>query len=86
VESTTESISRTPPVILVNDGYFGFLSNQFGFNLAGVAGQVVVIEASTNFSDWLPLMTNSFGSSPCYFSDPASATVPWRFYRARLWP
>lgn len=74
-----------PPMILVNDGHFGFSSNQFGFDLSGSAGATVVIERSTNLVDWTALATNTLGTGPLYFSDPAAAIQSERFYRARTW-
>ena len=74
----------TRPTILVNDGGLGFHTNRFGFNLAGVAGQNVVVECSTNLVIWTGLATNTLGSGPLYFSDPAPGNFPQRFYRARL--
>jgi hypothetical protein len=74
------------PAILVNDGSFGVRTNRFGFNLSGTAGQVVIVEGSTNLLNWLPLQTNTLGSGPFYFSDPGTGAFPWRFYRARVGP
>jgi hypothetical protein len=74
------------PVIMVNDGSFGVRTNRFGFNVSGSAGQVVVVEGSTNLSTWLPLQTYTLGSGPLYFSDPATSAFSWRFYRARVGP
>jgi hypothetical protein len=74
------------PVIMVNDGTFGMRTNRFGFNVTGTAGQVVIVEGSTNLANWLPLQTNTLGSGPLYFSDPATGAFPWRFYRARVGP
>jgi len=73
----------TPPGIITNDGNFGFRTNIFGFNIAGSAGQGVVIEASTNLVTWTALSTNTLGSILIYYSDPNSATMSRRFYRAR---
>jgi hypothetical protein len=74
------------PAIGGSAGSMGFQSGHFGFNLSGVAGQTVVIEASTNLVNWSVLSTNTLGSDPLYFSDPDSAGISQRFYRARLWP
>jgi hypothetical protein len=52
----------------------------------GVAGQNVVIEASTNLVNWVPLATNRLGTDPLYFSDPASTNLSQRFYRAVFVP
>jgi hypothetical protein len=73
-----------PPPTIRADGAMGFQAGQFGFDLTGIAGQAVVIEASTNLLNWAAISTNTLGSSPLYFNDPASTTVPVRFYRARL--
>ncbi len=77
---------RVRPVIMVNDDSFGMRTNRFGFDVSGTAGQVVIVEGSSNLSNWLPLQTNTLGSGPVYFSDPATSTFPWRFYRARVAP
>ena len=84
VESTLSIVPRTPPQIILNDRWFGVVSNKFGFNLAGFSGQIVIVEASTNLLDWIPLQTNSIGGMPCYFSESDSMLFPRRFYRAKL--
>jgi hypothetical protein len=70
------------PVIVSSWPSFGFIGGQFGLNLAGPAGRVVMIDASTNMKTWLPLWTNTIGGGALYFSDPQSSTYPNRFYRA----
>jgi len=80
----TVSVPRTPPRIVVTNANFGIRSNRFGFDLSGAFGQAIVVDGSTNLADWLPLRTNSMGSSPIYFSDPGWTNYPQRFYRARL--
>ncbi len=77
-----------PPVprILLSGGYFGFRENGFGFSVSGPAGQAVAVDGSGNLSDWLPLATNTLGSGPFYFSDPAAKEQEHRFYRARIVP
>jgi hypothetical protein len=43
------------------------------------------IEASTNLSSWLPLSTNTVGTSgTILFTDLLATNYPWRFYRAVL--
>jgi hypothetical protein len=59
----------------------GFKGGQFGFNLSGPAGQVVVIEASTNLLNWQPIWINNFDGD-LNFTDPRSITQSRRFYRA----
>jgi len=84
---TLLSIPRPPALrILLSDGYFGFGRNGFGFNVSGPAAQAVAVDGSSNLSDWLPLATNTLGSGPVYFSDPAAKEQQRRFYRARVVP
>jgi len=71
------------PTIIVNDGNFGFLTNGFGFNLNGIVGQIVAVEASTNLLVWRALLTNTMTGSPFYFKDTNTASYPRRFYRLR---
>jgi Immunoglobulin domain/Immunoglobulin I-set domain len=73
-----------PLTILVNDGSMGVISNQFGFNISGNAGDVVVVEGSYDLVTWTPLSTNTLGSVPFHFSDPQSAMLTSRYYRVRL--
>jgi uncharacterized repeat protein (TIGR03803 family) len=74
-----------PPQIQVTDGSFGMQSNVFGFNVAGVSNQAVVVEACTDLTAavWCPLQTNTLGCDPAYFNDQTWTNFPSRFYRAR---
>ncbi len=71
------------PSIIASGAGFGFNNGQFGFLLAGPAGEDVVVEASTDLVTWLPLWTNTF-SGPLFFSDPATGVSSNRFYRLLL--
>jgi uncharacterized repeat protein (TIGR03803 family) len=51
--------------------------------LTNLLGRAAVAEASTNLVDWVPLYTNSTTGQ---FQDDAPATLPLRFYRARVLP
>src|SRR6185295_14567708 len=62
----------------------GIQNGQFGFNLDGIPGQKVVVEASTNLLNWMPLVTNTLGTKSFIFSEPGPTNFSWRFYRARL--
>jgi uncharacterized delta-60 repeat protein len=79
----THLVVGPPPVILVNDPSFGFSSNRFGFKFTGTAGQVVIVETSTNLASWTPVATNTLAATPSYFSEPCSEAFPQRFYRLR---
>ncbi len=79
----TQLVASPPPVILVNDPSFGFSSNRFGFKFSGSAGQVVIVETSTDLASWTPVATNTLGATPLYYSEPHSGGFPQRFYRLR---
>jgi len=82
----TELVVGARPAILVNDPSFGFSSSRFGFKFSGGAGQVVIVETSTNLASWTPVETNTLAATPAYFSDPYSGNFPQRFYRLRVGP
>ncbi|HOK77790.1 MAG TPA: hypothetical protein PLW35_08725, partial [Verrucomicrobiota bacterium] len=58
----------------------------FSFSFVGQQGGTVVVEASTNLIEWLPILTNTFVSGPIEFVDPDVRAFDWRFYRARYGP
>jgi hypothetical protein len=61
---------------------FGFKAGQFGFNISGSAGEIIIIDATTNLLNWIPLQTNTL-SQTFYFQDPASSAFAFRYYRLR---
>ena len=85
VEGLWRGFSQAPPAIRTTDNDFGFTSNQFGFNIVGTAGQVVVVEGSTNLCQWTPLGTNTLGPIPLHFNQSDSWQAGRAFYRVRLW-
>jgi hypothetical protein len=70
------------PVIVTSGSGFGSSGGRFGFDLTGPAGQLVVVEASTDLVGWLPLWTNTFAGT-LNFRDPQSGSYSNRFYRAK---
>ncbi len=80
------TVQLPTPIVLTPDCSGSSISNGFAFNLSGMAGQTVVIEASTNLTSWTPLLTNSLLTGHFYFNDPDSTNCAQRFYRARLTP
>ncbi len=78
-----ETILRPP--LAISDILYS-ANGQFGFRAGGPAGQVVVIEASTDLRTWTPLQTNTLGAALLSFSDPQAALFPTRFYRLRSGP
>jgi BspA type Leucine rich repeat region (6 copies) len=85
------TISDGVPTVLWNpqaqtgDGSFGVQTDQFGFNITGTSGLVIVVEASTKLanSTWVPVATNALTGGSSYFSDPQWTNYPGRFYRLR---
>ena len=61
----------------------GVRTNQFGFNISGTNGWVIVVEACTNLANsvWSPVSTNTLTGGSSYFNDPQWANYPSRFYR-----
>jgi hypothetical protein len=51
------SLPPAPLIIITTNGGFAFANKQFQFTLIGPAGSNVVISASTNLQNWLPLMS-----------------------------
>ena len=59
-----------------------FLTNgQFQFQFIGAIGSNYVLQATTNFSNWTPLSTNSAVTNPFNLFDPKATNFPYRFYR-----
>jgi hypothetical protein len=71
---------------LADEHLFGFTGGVFGFDVSGPPGASVVIQASTDLQNWIPLQTNLLGSGLLYFSDSQSPANVRRFYRAQLSP
>jgi uncharacterized repeat protein (TIGR03803 family) len=88
VTSSVAALTVQPPTptVLTANGSGSSISNGFGFNLSGMAGQAVVIEASANLISWTPLLTNSLLTGCFRFNDCDSTNCAQRFYRARLTP
>ena len=83
-ENNTIRIGFLPPAILTTAPPLGFSQGQFGFNLTGPTGQLVLVEASSNLLAWLPIWTNAFGPGPLSFTGPQGAAPSPRFYRVHL--
>ena len=59
-------------------------NGQFRMRLSGIGGLTNIIQATTNFSVWMPVLTNTVGIYD--FTDSNSTHFPFRFYRAILGP
>ena len=60
----------------------GMQSGEFGFNILGTTGCMVVVEArdDLNFDSWSTVSTNTVGEASGYFSDPQTVSAK-RYYR-----
>jgi len=74
-------------LFLVQPLYFtsaSYLTNgQFQLGFAGVTGSNYVLQATTNFSLWTPISTNTAVTSPFNLVDPGATNFPYRFYRVQ---
>lgn len=80
-----ETRGRIVPQILQNEelGFNG--GGSFAFHVTGLANAGVVIEASTNLRDWMPVQTNHVDEvGDWWFQDLGAAAWDKRFYRARF--
>ena len=56
-------------------------SNVFQLEFSGVTNNNYVLEATTNFVNWVPLNTNMSSTNPFSLVDPNATNFPYRFYR-----
>jgi len=60
-----------------------FSNNGFGWQLDQLSGHgTIIILASTNLVDWVPVFTNPPVTGSLQFLDPRVTNQPYRFYRA----
>ena len=80
------SVATNNLFIIYPDSLNGSISNGvFYLPFSGVPGLTYILEASTNLTQgqgWVPISTNTPGSSPFTLTDPNAANFPQRFYRA----
>ena len=76
-----------PPLMLGDAVKPNTAAGQFNFTSHATPGQLVVLQATSDFITWTPLQTNSAGASGTVtFSDPQTGVLPKRFYRAVVYP
>ncbi|HEX4265675.1 MAG TPA: glycoside hydrolase family 9 protein [Verrucomicrobiae bacterium] len=75
--------TNAPPQLSVPN----FLGGGCSFTLAGAPQGTYVIEASTNLSNWQPMVTNTTPTNGLWqIGDPLGAMFPQRYYRAMKMP
>ena len=75
-------IPAISPAITLSALSYG-ANGQVQFNLVGTAGFTWVVQASSDLSNWVSLVTNTV---PFGFVETNDPVMPQRFYRARLSP
>jgi uncharacterized repeat protein (TIGR03803 family) len=82
-EVVTLSITNVPVSFLSGPSAFQYSGGQFSVELTNLTGQGdIVIEASTNLTQWSPIYTNPSAFGAAQFIDSAASNFPARFYRA----
>ena len=67
---------------ILRSGYgSGTGSNGFKFTISWATNTAVVVEASTNLQNWMPVITNALVKGTNAFSDSNWTNYPQRFYR-----
>ena len=84
VENNYNNSVAASASFLVQPLYFtsqGFVNNVFQLGFAGVTGSNYVLQATTNFSAWTSLSTNTAPSNLFNLLDVKATNYPHRFYR-----
>jgi hypothetical protein len=81
--TATLSVLGVPVSFVTNAGGMQFSNGQFYLSLSGLTGQgPVLIETSTNLTQWTPIFTNPPGFGTIQFVDPNASNSAFRYYRA----
>ncbi len=82
--SGTESpLTNSPVSFVTSAGALSLSGGKFMLQLTNLTGQgPVVISASTNLRQWVPIYTNPSGFGTASFTDSNAGSYPHRFYRA----
>jgi hypothetical protein len=76
---------RSQPVNIFHLSSFeGATNGTFGFNIFGPLGRTCIIDVSTDFTSWEPVITNTVAKGFSSYIEPNTSQFLHRFYRARL--
>jgi hypothetical protein len=85
--ATTLDVTRWPLLFSTTNGVTQMTTNGFSLRITGLAGQgPLIIYASTNLTDWLPVFTNAPAVGSFDFVDPNAANQSSLYYRASEGP
>jgi hypothetical protein len=79
--NVTHGMLTNPPAVITNSA--AGAAGGFSFTVIGTTGSSYSIQASTNLTNWSPLVTNTATNGFINFVDTNSPTQGRRFYRAR---
>jgi hypothetical protein len=71
------------PAPKISKNNIGLQSGNFAFAVSGVTSQTLIVEASTNFTNWQAVWTNVLSGTNATFSDPQWTNYSRRAYRVR---
>lgn len=77
-------VSNVLSTVSILTGGTGMTTNGFQLNLIKPATSNCVVDASVNLKDWTPVYTNSTASTNISYTDAASKTMGFRYYRVRM--
>jgi hypothetical protein len=81
--TATLSVLGVPVSFVTSSGGIHFSNGQLHLTLSGLTGQgSVLIETSTNLTQWTPIFTNPPGFGEIQFTDAATTNFRSRYYRA----
>lgn len=73
-----------PAVVNLVSSGTGMIKQGFKLQFSAPAGSNVVIEATSDLSNWSPITTNTTGNGSVTYTDAVAKVVSCRFYRAKL--
>ena len=83
LSGTASPLTNSPVSFVTSAGALSLSGGKFTMELTNLAWQgQVVISASTNLLQWVPVYTNPSGFGTVSFTDSNAGAFPWRFYRA----
>ena len=80
----TVTPSLQPPAVDANT--LSLTGGTLRFDVHGFPGQNVTVEATTDFTAWVPMQSHTFTGTVWEFADVEAGKFPQRFYRAVLQP
>jgi hypothetical protein len=80
-QTNTWTLNTAVPVMQI-EALKWLANGAFSFEVTGSAPASVVIELSTNLTQWTPVRTSAFSSGKFYYTNTGASAAPRRFFRA----